>query len=126
MNKYMIRCDIEGVSGVVSYEQAEPGKPEYDFGLRMFKSDLCACIDGLLEGGADEVVIYDEHYDGRNIDPTWLPERVSFISGKPPYRADWAGGLDASYAGRWTSRCCRRSHARATSTACWHPTATSS
>ena len=22
----MIRCDIEGVSGVVSYEQAEPGK----------------------------------------------------------------------------------------------------
>ena len=51
--KYMIRCDIEGVSGVVSYEQAEPGKPEYDLGLRMFKSDLCACIDGLLQGGAD-------------------------------------------------------------------------
>jgi len=99
MNKYMIRCDIEGVSGVVSYEQAEPGKPEYDFGLRMFKSDLCACIDGLLDGGADEVVIYDEHYDGRNIDPTWLPERVSLIAGKPPYRIDWAGGLDANYAG---------------------------
>ena len=27
--RYMIRCDIEGVSGVVSYEQAEPGKPDY-------------------------------------------------------------------------------------------------
>lgn len=99
MKKYMIRCDIEGVSGVVSYEQAEPGKPEYDFGLRMFKSDLCACIEGLMQGGADEVVIYDEHYYGRNIDPTWLLERVSFIAGKPPYRADWAGGLDASFAG---------------------------
>ncbi len=97
--KYMIRCDIEGVSGVVSYEQAEPGKPEYDLGLRMFKSDLCACIEGLLQGGADEVVIYDEHYYGRNIDPTWLSERVIFIAGKPPYRADWAGGLDASFAG---------------------------
>jgi D-amino peptidase len=97
--KYMIRCDIEGVSGVVSYEQAEPGKSEYELGLRMFQSDLCACIDGLLQGGADEVVIYDEHYYGRNIDPTWLPERVSFIAGKPPYRADWAGGLDASFAG---------------------------
>ena len=33
MKKYMIRCDIEGVSGVVSYEQAEPGKPEFVFGL---------------------------------------------------------------------------------------------
>ena len=36
MKKYMIRCDIEGVSGVVSYEQAEPGRPEYAFGRRMF------------------------------------------------------------------------------------------
>ncbi|HEX2949030.1 MAG TPA: M55 family metallopeptidase, partial [Armatimonadota bacterium] len=67
--KYMIRCDIEGVSGVVSYRQTEPGNSEYEFGLRMFRSDLCACIDGLLDGGADEIVIYDEHYYGRNIDP---------------------------------------------------------
>jgi D-amino peptidase len=97
--KFMIRCDMEGVSGVVSYEQAEPGGAEYAFGLRMFKADLCACIDGLLAGGAGEVVVYDEHYSGRNIDPAWLPEGVSFIAGKPPYRADWAGGLDASFAG---------------------------
>jgi D-amino peptidase len=95
----MIRCDIEGVSGVVSYDQAEPGKPEYEFGLRMFRSDLLACVEGLLAGGADEVVIYDEHYFGRNIDPAWLPENVSFIAGKPPYRPDWAGGLDNRFAG---------------------------
>ncbi len=99
MKKVMIRCDIEGVSGVVSYDQAEPGKSEYEFGLRMFQSDLCACVDGLLAGGADDVVIYDEHYYGRNIDPTWLPKKVSVIMGKPPYRADWAGGLDESFAG---------------------------
>ncbi len=97
--KYMIRCDIEGVSGVVSYDQAEPGKSEYEFGLRMFRSDLCACVEGLQAGGADELVIYDEHYYGRNIDPAWLPEGVSFIAGKPPYRANWAGGLDASFVG---------------------------
>lgn len=99
MQKYMIRSDIEGVSGVVSYEQAEPGKAEYDLGLRMFQSDLVACAEGLLAGGADEVVIYDEHYYGRNIDAAWLPEAVSFIAGKPPYRADWAGGLDETFSG---------------------------
>ncbi len=98
-SKYMLRCDMEGVSGVVSYRQVEPDKPEYPFGLRMFLSDLMACVTGLLEGGADEIVIYDEHYYGRNIDPAWLPERVSFIAGKPPYRADWAGGLDATFSG---------------------------
>jgi len=97
--KYMIRSDIEGVTGVVSYEQAEPGKAEYDFGRRMFMSDLTACVEGLLAGGADEVVIYDEHYYGRNIDLGALPKNVTAICGKPPYRADWAGGLDDSFAG---------------------------
>jgi D-amino peptidase len=99
MNKYMIRCDIEGVTGVVSYEQAEPGKAEFAFGQRMFMSDLLALINGLNDAGADEIVIYDEHYYGRNIDIDELPENVTAICGKPPYKADWAGGLDASFEG---------------------------
>lgn len=99
MGKYMMRSDIEGVTGVVSYQQAEPGKPEYTFGQRMFMADLVACLDGLLAGGADEVVVYDEHFHGRNVDLAALPPQVSVICGKPPYRADWAGGLDGSFAG---------------------------
>ena len=97
--KYMIRCDIEGVSGVVSYEQAEPGKPEYEFGRRMLQADLVALMDGLMTGGAKEIVIYDEHYYGRNIDPAWLPQGATAICGKPPYRADWPGGLDETFDG---------------------------
>jgi len=97
--KYMVRCDIEGVTGVVSFEQAEPGKPEYAFGQRMFMSDLMALLQGLSAGGADEIVVYDEHYYGRNSDLDDLPANTSVICGKPPYRADWAGGLDESFAG---------------------------
>lgn len=97
--KYMVRCDIEGVTGVVSFEQAEPGKPEYAFGQRMFMCDLMALLEGLSAGGADEVVIYDEHYYGRNIDLEELLVNASAICGKQPYRADWAGGLDESFAG---------------------------
>jgi len=99
MKKYMIRCDIEGVSGVVSYEQADPSRPEFAFGKRMFMADLTAMVEGLNQGGADEIVIYDEHFHGRNIDLDMLPANVSAICGKPPYRADWAGGLDNSFAG---------------------------
>lgn len=99
MKKYMIRCDVEGVSGVVSYEQSEPGKSEFEFGKRMFMSDLLAAIDGLLAGGAEEIWIYDEHYYGRNIDMDALPKRVFCINGKPPYSAGWAGGLDESFEG---------------------------
>ena len=99
MPKYMIRCDMEGVTGVVSYAQAEPGGTEYDFGLRMFLADLGAAVEGLLSGGAEEVVIYDEHYYGRNVDLGMLPSRATVICGKPPYRPGWAGGLDDSFAG---------------------------
>jgi D-amino peptidase len=99
MKKYMIRCDIEGVSGVVSYEQADPSRPEFAFGQRMFMCDLLALIDGLNAGGADEIIVYDEHFYGRNIDIDRLPENVTAICGKPPYRKDWAGGLDASFSG---------------------------
>ncbi len=97
--RYMVRCDIEGVSGVVSYEQADPSKSEFEFGRRMFMSDLLALIEGLNKGGADEIFVYDEHFYGRNIDMAQLPENVTAICGKPPYRKDWAGGLDASCAG---------------------------
>lgn len=97
--KYMVRCDIEGASGVVGYEQAEPGKPKYEFGRRMFQSDLIAVVEGLIAGGAKEIVIYDEHCYGSNIDPTWLPQGATAICGKPPYRADWPGGLDATFDG---------------------------
>ena len=99
MKKYMIRCDIEGVTGVVSYEQSNPGMAEHDFGKRMFMADLLALVEGLNAGGADEIWIYDEHYFGRNIDIAALPENVKAICGKPPYTADWAGGLDESFDG---------------------------
>ena len=99
LTKYVIRCDMEGVTGVVSYAQAEPGGAEYAFGLRMFMADLMAAVEGLLDGGADEVVVYDEHYFGRNVDLGVLPSRASVICGKPTYRPDWAGGLDGSCAG---------------------------
>lgn len=97
--KFMIRSDIEGVTGVVSYEQAWPIRPEFGFGQKMFMSDLLACIHGLREGGAGEIVICDEHYWGRNVDVDALPEGVSAILGKPPYTNEWAGGLDQSFAG---------------------------
>lgn len=99
MKKYMIRCDMEGVTGVVSPEQAEPGRPEFPVGRHMFMSDLSAMVRGLLDGGADEISVYDEHYFGRNIDLTQMPEHVNIFSGKPPYTSCWAGGLDESFDG---------------------------
>jgi len=99
VKKYMVRCDIEGVTGVVSYDQAEPGNSEYAFGQAMSMEDLLALLEGLRAGGAEQVVIYDEHYYGRNIDMGRLPDFACAICGKPPYRKTWSGGVDATFEG---------------------------
>lgn len=90
--KIMIRSDIEGVTGVTTYQQAEGS----EFGRQMLMNDLKACINGILSTGDHEIVIYDEHTDGRNIDINALPECVNVIMGKPVYRPDW-GGIDSSF-----------------------------
>ena len=71
---YIIRCDMEGVGGVVSYEQARPGAPEYPKAQEWFMAELVALVEGLKQGGAGRVVVYDEHYWGRNIDVARLPQ----------------------------------------------------
>jgi D-amino peptidase len=96
---FMIRSDMEGLSGVVNYQQVDPKGCDYAMGLEMLRADLTACVEGLLAGGAARVAIYDEHFDGRNIHPSWLPANVSVICGKPPYRADWPGGIERACAG---------------------------
>lgn len=97
--RFVIRCDMEGVTGVVNYRQVEPGMPEYAEARENFMQEIIALVEGLKEGGADEVVIYDEHWFGRNLEVNRLPAGVRAICGKPPYREDWAGGLDASCRG---------------------------
>ena len=81
--KIMIRTDVEGVTGVTSYEQAEGS----ELGRAMLMNDLQAVIDGLLADGDHDIVVYDEHTDGRNVDLRELPEAVAVICGKPPQSA---------------------------------------
>ncbi len=87
---------MEGVAGIVGMPQVTPGAPEYAQGREWFMQELLALVEGLLEGGAGGVSIYDEHWFGRNIDIARLPRGVRAFCGKPPYRADWAGGLDST------------------------------
>lgn len=88
--RFLIRCDMEGLTGVTTYDEVTPGNPLYEAGRDLLMHDLLAVIDGLSPA---EVVLYDEHHAGRNVRIDRLPANVRAIVGKPPYRADWPGGL---------------------------------
>lgn len=99
MKKFMIRTDVEGASGVVNNLQANPREIEHEAGISGMISDILAIIDGLKDAGECEIYLYDEHYWGRNIDMSKLPEGVAVYCGKPAYTSTWAGGLDESFDG---------------------------
>ncbi len=97
--KVMIRCDMEGLTNIVRFDQCEPGGSEYEYARRMLMSDLNAVVAGLARGGADEIWVYDMHWDGRNVVKEELAAPAKLIAGKPRYEPRNAGGLDSTYDG---------------------------
>lgn len=76
MKRFLIMTDIEGVTGVTTFPQAENSQ----LGRDMLMNDLCAVLEGIKKAGA-EAVIYDMHTDGRNVDTSKVDYPV--VMGKP-------------------------------------------
>jgi D-amino peptidase len=82
--KILISADMEGISGIVDWEQVTPGQAEYlSRGRQLMTGDVNAAINGAFEGGANEVVVSDGHWDGRNILIEQLDPRARLNSGTP-------------------------------------------
>lgn len=80
MNVY-ISCDMEGATGVVGFDQVEPGSAGYPFGRAMQRHDLLAVVEAALEGGASRILVNDAHWNMNNLDPTGFPSSVELCSG---------------------------------------------
>ncbi len=82
--KFLVMTDIEGVTGVTTFAQAEGS----EFGKEMLMNDLKAVLLGIHDAGA-EAVVYDMHTDGRNIRPDQIESPV--VMGKPILSNLWRG-----------------------------------
>jgi D-amino peptidase len=95
--KIYIICDMEGVTGVVNFDQqAKPGSAHYEEARQFLASDLNSAIEGALEGGATEFLIFDTHCFGLNVRLEDLPPNAKVICGKPCLVPP-ENGLDRSY-----------------------------
>jgi D-amino peptidase len=79
--KILIAADMEGISGVVHWDQVSTTHPEYARFRRMMTGDVNAAIRGAFEGGADEVIVTDGHAFGRNILIEEMDPRARLNSG---------------------------------------------
>jgi D-amino peptidase len=94
--KIWISCDMEGVAGIVDWDQCRPGSDAYPLGCALLQDEVNAAIEGAIAGGATEFVVNDSHSRMANLDPRKIAGRASYLSGrhKPMYMVE---GLDDSF-----------------------------
>ncbi len=94
--KVFLSFDMEGVAGIVDWEQCVGSGPKYDLGCRLTLAEVNAAIDGALEGGATEFLANDSHWTMQNLPADGLHGGASYLSGrhKPLYMME---GLDGTF-----------------------------
>ena len=96
--KVFISADMEGITGVVQFEQVLPEKEEYKQARKLMAGDVNAAIEGALEAGAKEIIVNDSHNKMTNIILSQLNPAAHLISGydKPLCMMQGVEGHDAA------------------------------
>lgn len=84
--KIYMSADIEGIAGIVNWDEATRWKPDYPpFCEELMREVISAC-EGANNAGAKEIWVKDAHGVGRNLSFTGLPSNTTLIrsfSGHP-------------------------------------------
>lgn len=81
--RILIAADMEGISGVVHWDQVNNKHSEYTRFRKVMTDDVNAAIQGAFDAGVEEVVVSDGHGSGRNILIEQLDPRAKLNSGSP-------------------------------------------
>jgi D-amino peptidase len=79
MGSLFISADIEGVAGVVSWDQTRQRGFEYEAARRWMTAEVNAAIAGARSAGAGRIVIADSHGNGQNLLLDMLPADVEVV-----------------------------------------------
>jgi D-amino peptidase len=96
--KILIATDMEGITGVATWNHVTPGHAEYERFRRLMTQDVNAAIRGAMKAGADEVIVTDGHWNGGNILIEELDPRAKLNSGSPS-PLSMMQGIDANTSG---------------------------
>jgi D-amino peptidase len=84
--KIYISADIEGIAGILHWDEATRWKPDYPPFNEELMNEVKAACEGVNQAGAKEIWIKDGHGVGRNLNFSNLPNNVRLIrsfSGHP-------------------------------------------
>src|SRR4051795_12027617 len=82
--RVLIMTDMEGVSGIVNWDQVNGGAPMFEEGRRLYTEEVNAAVRGAKAAGASEVVAVDCHGAGKGWTfNSFIPELME---------CDWVSG----------------------------------
>ncbi len=91
-----IAVDMEGVAGVVNWEETAPGNGDYDRFRRLMTAEADAAAKAAFSAGASEVTINDAHGGMRNLLIEELDPRAELVGGSPK-AASMMEGIDEGF-----------------------------
>lgn len=59
--KILVTVDMEGITGICCREQTTVGAPLYAEGCELLAGDINAVVEGLVDAGVDDIVVWDCH-----------------------------------------------------------------
>jgi D-amino peptidase len=75
--RVMVISDMEGVAGIVKWEQVDGGQPLYEEGRELYTEEINAAVRGAKAAGASEIVVMDCHGAGKGWNfNSLLPEKL--------------------------------------------------
>ena len=97
--KIYISVDIEGITGVTSWNETDINNMEYRRAKDQMNREALGAVKGALAGGAKEIYIKDAHETGRNLDIDIFPREVKIIRDWTGEPVSMLGLLDESFDG---------------------------
>lgn len=80
--KFLVNIDLEGCAGVVGEANLSlTASKDYDFAKEQGAREANAAIKALFESGASEVIVWDAHGSGLNLNSDALDQRAKIIKG---------------------------------------------
>ena len=84
--KVFISVDMEGITGVVNWEDVSRDGKDYDYFRAIMTKEANAAVEGALAAGATDILVRDSHASARNILPEMLNKNAKLLR-------DWSGGF---------------------------------
>lgn len=80
--RILISADMEGATGVTHTDDVVPGTEPFQRFRKLFTCDVNACVDGLHETGATDVLVNEAHSSQRNLLLEDLDPRARMLTGR--------------------------------------------